>query len=262
MKDKKSWIWVVMVLVIYSAGLATTAWGQEEKRQIEDVKVLLVKIGKLEKTIESQQKTIDRLKNQLADQIKENKRLLAICRKAGVKTTTPSKTSFDPGEIVYRGGKRDKKWFDMMYVKFRDKIVRFEGKYIDISPGKCRAMTPAERVWPKGTPVRINYKTTVTGVVRKGQVLISNIYGTPRIVHVHGLERVFVDGQDFLPAGTLCIYTGTFEYTNPLGGHHTVPSLAVPKPLTKEQFAEAINRGFELVEYKKIGGRIIRRPVR
>ena len=54
------------------------------------------KIAQLEKTIETQKQTISRaekfvaqLKKQLAEQEKENKRLLAICRKAGIDTNKP-----------------------------------------------------------------------------------------------------------------------------------------------------------------------------
>ena len=43
-----------------------------------------------------------------------------------------------------------------------------------------------------------------------------------------------------------------FKYTSANGGHKTVPSLKVYNPLTKEQFAEALRSGFELVEYKKV----------
>lgn len=52
------------------------------------------KIAQLEKTIEAQRRTIYRaekmvaqLKKQLAEQQKENRRLLALCRKAGIDTT-------------------------------------------------------------------------------------------------------------------------------------------------------------------------------
>jgi len=54
------------------------------------------KIAQLEKTIEAQRRTISRaekmvanLKKQLAEQEKENNRLLALCRKAGIDTAKP-----------------------------------------------------------------------------------------------------------------------------------------------------------------------------
>jgi hypothetical protein len=36
------------------------------------------------------------------------------------------------GEIIYRGKKRNQKWFDTMYERFYDKIAYIDGKYYDI----------------------------------------------------------------------------------------------------------------------------------
>jgi len=82
------------------------------------------KIAQLEKTIETQRQTISRaekmvasLKKQLADQEKENRRLLMLCKKAGVKTNANQANNdkqnviaptFEPplriGQIAYLGG--------------------------------------------------------------------------------------------------------------------------------------------------------------
>jgi hypothetical protein len=242
-----------MAFVICSVSFSSTIWAQEQRGQPVDVKLLQAKIRELEKTIESQQKLIDQLKNQLGEQIEENKRLLALCKEAGIQTAIPAKTSFKPGEIVYRGEKRTQKWFDTMYEKFRDKIVYTNGKYIDIGETLLNYDTIESHhmTWPIGTPVRLPYTTIVVSVIGKGEILITNRNETV-VAHIHGLEGTFVDGQEFPPNSALFIYTGTFRYTTAMGAQKTVPSLAVYKPVTKEQFAEAMNSGFELVEYKRV----------
>jgi hypothetical protein len=290
MKGAKSWIWVVMLLAIYAVGLGATVWAQEEKGQTEDVKLLQVKIKKLEKAVESQQNTINRLRKELAKQTEENKRLLALCKKAGIQTAIPAKTSFDPGDIVYRGKERDKKWFDRMYERFYDKIVYIDGKYIDKSLFKLERMS-GNKTWPKGSIVKAPSGCKVLQVLGPGEALIlrkayqaihitgnhSGLKGAwsriseaasaqPEILfHLTGYEGQLIDEQPFSFEGPL-ICIGTFEYTNTLGAQKTIQSFAVCKSfyesLTKQQFAEALSRGFQLVYYKKIGTRTIRRPIR
>lgn len=121
---------------------------------------------------------------------------------------------------------------------------------------------PKSMSWPIGSPVRFPYNSTVLSVVGKGQVLIRNQrYRITVVAHIHGLENDFIDGQDFLSYRTLYIYTGTFVYTSTLGTRRTVPSLAIYKPLTKEQFANCLNSGFKLYQITKRRDRIERKLI-
>jgi hypothetical protein len=71
------------------------------------------------------------------------------------------------------------------------------------------------------------------------------------------------DDQIFPYTGKL-VCVGTYKYTGGLGTQNTIQSFKVwqPDPLTKEQFAEAISSGFELVDYVERGGKTIEKPIR
>jgi regulator of replication initiation timing len=261
MKGKKNWIWVLTALAICYAGSCTRVWGQEEKELSENVKLLQAEIKELEKTIKSQQNTISELRGKLDEQLEENKRLQALCKKAGIDTVKPVETSFEPNDIVYNGKKRSRKWFDEMYERFHDKIAFIDNNYVDIG----EEILDLHGIWvndPRSEKRRMGvapYRSTVLSVLGDGEVLIN--YEYENILHIRGVEHNFVDGEPW-PNGTPLIRAGNFDYTASNGRHKTVWSFVVYKPLTKEQIAEAIRSGFELVEYKKVGKETIKRPIR
>jgi hypothetical protein len=227
----------------------------------------LEKIKQLEQVIESQEKRLakitdafNNLKKQLDEQIKEKERLKALPPKDKINSVVPA-ASFDPNDgIIYHGKKRDLRWFNLMYGKFRDKICAVEGKYYHITENLSKSpdglVRPYRywyssdiRTWLIGTLVMYGRDAEVLSVLGDGEVLILD---GDSICHIKGLDGKFADGQVIsnLISNMRFIYAGTFEYTAANSGHKTVPSLVVYKPLTKEQFAEAINSGFELTGIK------------
>lgn len=292
MKGEKNWIWVLMALAICYAGSCTRVWAQENNELPEDVKLLQARIKELEEIVKARENTIsraekalNRLRKELDEQIEENKRLLALCREAGIKTTKPAKTSLTPGEIVYRGKKRSQKWFDRMYERFHDKIAYVDGKYYDIGESLLKAKRiSGGKTYPKGSIVTVSSGGEVLQVLGHGEALIFQegvrvtssgfstrgfsspgfSYKEPDILfHLTGYEGQLVDNQLFSFNGYL-ICVGTFEYTTALGAKKMVQSFEAyrPEALTREQFAEAISSGFELIDYKKVGEKIIKRPIR
>jgi cell division protein FtsB len=269
MNSKKHFI-VIVTLATCLIGLQTTLWGQELKDPNEEIKLLQEKIKQLEKTIESQQKRFNQLtaryndiKKQLDEQIKENERL-----KDKISPAMPAKTNFDPNDgIIYRGKKRNKLWFYRTYRKFCDKLAYVDGKYIDV--GRQLAgyhnLDSDHMTWPIGSPVQFPYDSKVISVIKEGEVLISNgiKYSETLVIHLHNLDGTYVVGQDFPDAMRLhLIYTGIFEYEAAFGRKMTVPSLTPYRPLTKEQFAEAINSGIDLIIRKENNGKITETPIR
>jgi hypothetical protein len=260
------------------------------------------KIKQLERVIESQEKRLakitdafNNLKKQLDEQIKENERLKALLpQKDKINLNSQIKTSFDPNNgIVYHGKKRSTRWFNDMYEKFCDKFIYSQGKYIDIGKNVASSyftdphlhyvpnyvpneLTPGKMVWPIGSLVQFRsrspmssdgstqqYRSTVLSVLGEGDVLVQSYYVGDMIVRIHGLKGDFVDGQDFPDnIGERLIYEGIYKYTSAMGAHKTVPSLIPYEPLTKEQFAEAINSGFELVVRTESGGKITETPIK
>jgi hypothetical protein len=70
------------------------------------------------------------------------------------------------------------------------------------------------------------------------------------IFHVKGVDtKGLTDGARF-NAKLVCI--GTYHYKTVLGAGSTVPSYTVHTPLTKEQFAEALAGGLQLVSYRRV----------
>lgn len=220
------------------------------------------------------QNTIARLKKTLAEQTEENKRLLALCKEAGIQTAKPEKTSFKSGEIVYRGKRRDERWFDTMYKRFCGNIVYINGEYFDKNLLEFQSISP-NKIWPKGAVVKVPSRCKVLQVLGPGEALIlreaykavritgnhSGLKGAwsriaeaanaqPEILfHLSGYERKLIDGQAIDYEGPL-ISTGTYEYSDALGASRTVQSFRIFKsfyePLTKEQFADALNSGYIL----------------
>jgi len=261
MKAKKYLVWAILIAGILGTPLATTASGQEDKEQTEDIKLLQAKIKDLEKTIKIQEdqakqakKTIDNLKKELAEQVEENKKWETLCKalweEAGIKIEPEGKADIDFDNIVYGGKKRNRRWFEKMYEKFYDKIAYFDGEYIDI--GKVIAnhggWLSSSRSMPRGYITKAPWNGKVLSVLENAAVLI---HKDGIVWHVHGLERGFVDDEWF-PEDKIFICVGTYTYITPLGAQKTVSSFVICKHLTKKQFAEAINRGFKLIEYETI----------
>jgi hypothetical protein len=70
-----------------------------------------------------------------------------------------------------------------------------------------------------------------------------------REVHVRGIEpEKAVAGAPFWHE--LLIYTGLHEYTNKRGVKHEIQGFVVYKLVTRDEFAQALAGGFELVRYK------------
>ena len=257
MKAKKYLVWAILIAGILGTPLATTASGREDKEQTEDIKLLQAKIKDLEKTIKIQEdlikrakKTIDKLKKELAEQVEENKKLKALSKEAGIKIEPKRKANIDFDNIVYRGRKRSRGWFERIYEKLYDKIAYFDGEYIDI--GKVIAnhggWLSSSRSMPRGYITKAPWNSKVLSVLENAAVLI---HKDGIVWHVHSLERGFVDDEWF-PEDKIFICVGTYTYITPLGAQKTVSSFVICKHLTKEQFAEAINRGFKLIEYETI----------
>ncbi len=263
MKGKKSWV-LVVVLAIYAIDLSTMVWAEQGKQQPKEVKLLQAKIEKLQKAIESQRKIIGRLEKLLSKQIEENKRLQALCREAGIEAVSEVKANGDFNNIIYRGKKREQKWFDRMYKRFHDKIIYVNGEYVDI--GNPEMQKWQNEAVSKGGIVKAHLGCKVFLVLDSGEAVIKKAAtkSAPEIhFHLTGYEGLLIDNQSFSFDGYL-IALGAFEYIGNRRSKKTVQSFKAfqPKPLTREQFAEVIDSGFKLVNYGKRHGKIMENLIR
>lgn len=239
---------------------------QQQQGKIEDLEALVAtqkkQIIDSRRTIGRAKKAYKWIKKQLDEKEKENKRLKILCKQAGINTAKIADTSFSPNDIVYRGRKCSQKWFDKMYEKFCGKIICVDGKYIDVKESKKKATYLRGKAnYPKGSIVAIpNRSWTVLQALGNGEALItqegigvrsSNFsYREPDLLfHLSGYQSQLTDNQTISLKGHL-ISMGTFEYINTSGAKNTIQSFTIfqeHESLTREQFADAIKSGFELV---------------
>lgn len=231
-----------------------------------DPNLYLQKIKELEQIVKAQQQKVNRLtaaledvRKQLAEQIKENEKLKALLPKDKINSVVPA-TGFDPNNgIVYNGKKRDIRWFNYMYNRFRDKIyLNHEHKYkflTSLPKPSQDIQLDSEHIGSIGF---LPYRSIIRSVINEGEILIEEeqYEGNESItIHIYGLDKDFYVGEylPIGPKGKWFINTGTFKYTAIHGRKMTVPSLTPypPKPLTKEQFTDAINSGIELIDENK-----------
>lgn len=174
-------------------------------------------------------------------------------------TTLPEVTKIET--YMYLGKSHPQVWFEQMYKEFADKIVFADGKYLDAGKSALSGWpeidptSPATSVWGK-TP----YGCKVRQVLSPNDVLIERpsevrewpdplgvqFYTVPALLfHVKGVDtKGLVDGTEFKAR---LVYTGTYSYSG-----RTIASYTIYGPLSKEQFADALAKGFKLVRYKKV----------
>jgi hypothetical protein len=78
-------IYIVSLIFLLTA----SAFALSDESPEVKIARLEAKIEQLEKTIDRAEKVVNNLEKQLAEQEKENKRLLLLCRKAGINTNKP-----------------------------------------------------------------------------------------------------------------------------------------------------------------------------
>jgi regulator of replication initiation timing len=296
MKLKKSLVSSIVIAILFG-GLSASTTAGENNAGAQDINALRTKIGELEKTINTQAEQIRRmekelgaLRKQLDAQIKENERLRELYQKEDVGTATKEAGSDSKpiGHIIYRGKERDEEWFDRMYEQFSDKIVLVKGKILYkkvLENGKVTDISESfepphisQNYVKVGTIVR-GGTGKVISVIGEGEALIfqGGITGyvgqlgspietpiiEPEIVfHIRDYKHPLIDGQRVYLEYLICV--GTYEYTTAKGAQKTVQSFKLwqPETLTREQFAEALRGGFELVNYVERQGKTVKIPIR
>jgi|GEM_PF-6326345 len=282
MKLKKSAVASIVIAILFG-GISAMAMAEENNTETQDVNVLKSKIGELEKTVNAQAeqiqqtgKILEELRKQLTVQIEENNRLRELCKKAGIVTTKESGSASKPiGRIIYRGKERDEDWFNRMYERFSDKIALAGDKFVDPETFKLKSIS--DDYVEVGTIIDAGYgENKVVSVIGDKEALIHYQYvpqmtlggmrvsSTNIIYHLCGYDHPLIDGQTLGIKNLICV--GTYKYTTASGVQKTVQSFKMCewklKPLTREQFAEALRSGFELVNYVEKQGKTVKVPIR
>lgn len=273
MKLKISTVAIILIVFLFGV-LSASATKDENNTKTQDVNVLKTNIEEPEKTIKTQEeqiqrteKALDELRKQLDAQIKENNRLRELCKKAGIDTTKEidSNTTLI-GRIIYRGKERDEDWFNRMYERFSDKIALAGDKFVDLrTKPKCMSNDFVEVGSiidaSSGCGSYLGPTTNeVISIIGDGEAVIhyQGNFSTDLEYHLCGYNHPLIDGQKLLDIQKL-ICVGTYKHYM-----DTVQSFKVwePKPLTKEQFADAIRSGFELVNHVEKQGKTVKVPIK
>ena len=206
-------------------------------------------------------------KKKIEDLEKENARLKEellkkIPTKGGLQKDKNNQKSMT---CVYMGKGKPKSaaWVEKHYKLFRDKIAIVDGKAYDIGRAVCDADGHASGKSGIGglsamrsgvmPPIGSYYYTPegltgakILSVISDSECLVTTKY---LLFHVRGVKKSLVDDANFRER-LVCV--GKYRYTSAGGSIKTIPSYEVYSPITKEQFVDIINGGFQLVAYKAI----------
>jgi hypothetical protein len=253
-----------LTCVLVATFLCAAAFAQEKDDPREgEVRALRAEVELYRKTADARLEEIKTLKAELEILKKEIEVLRGPAAAPGP-------------EAWYHGHPRTAAWFDAMYAQFNDKIAYVNGKYLDIEACRMANLAVEEEPPTAGKEFRIpEVGSKVFQVLGKNEVLIHQpgaltaLGGgqgrTPALTfHVKGMDAAgFIDGQR-LPEKTVkvgttsytrgeleLVYVGNYTYKTATR-INTVQSFVAYQPLTREQFADALTKGLELVTYKLV----------
>ena len=190
-----------------------------------------------------------------------------------------------PAKNLYNGKLRSTEWLDAMYAEHGAEVVQADGKYYEIGAalsggaiwlnetGMVTSPTDvAEHKAAQGTYLATlfalkvgglyqcnggknlagaSYPWKVLNIINDHEIraTVDGDYGFSLVIHVSGIDaRTFVDGQPFeTGAGRPCqglIYVGPCRL-----GASTYESYAAYRPVTRQEFADALSAGIILHTY-------------
>ena len=177
--------------------------------------------------------------------------------------------------VTYKGRLRSAEWFENMFKAHQDKIASLrDGRYLDISMSRllkeirCIAVMPPEPGYELRTlPETGGENCRIFQVISENEALLyrpahiwhpfPNPLGMgvkyPEVFfHVKGLDTSRMVNDMPIPANNdwLLVYVGTYKYGTVIGSSNVIQSYVMYKPLSQEQFADALEKGFELKEYE------------
>ena len=218
--------------------------GQRSLLEAE-VKMLRASLQKRDATIKELESLIARLSGEV-------NKLRELCRKNRIEVPKRRTDNLTRRVVfIYLGRPRTGAWFNTMYEKFHEKTARVDGRYIDIGKDVLqRRMVSPDAL--RGEVYRETHrKCYVLQIIGSHEALIKGhkYSGSGlHMFHVKGLDtKGLVDGADF--GGKKLIYCGTYRYVTTNGATKTIRSYMVYTPLTREQFADALAKGFKLTDH-------------
>jgi hypothetical protein len=254
--------------------LASFAQSPDSGDSSGDPRFLNAQINVLKKQAESQSREIANLKKTLSDRTAELKNLLKIAQeenaslKAEIKATSApagpvDRSGFPAKAYSYRGSFRSEKWFEAAYLKYGPYVATFDGKSPCWTGGliQCElCLLSRGKISPGliGTePPEVGKILTATAkvvqVLKDGEVLASTteaVTDETIFIHLKGLNtKNLTDGS--VIGALLFQYLGPHSYVNKDGVKKTVQGYAVCRPVSRQEFAQVLAKGFVLKDYTK-----------
>ena len=232
--------------------------GDEIRRLKADVKLLRA--------------SLKRQRGKVAELEKEVRRLKALCRERGIDPTAkPKQEKPKRPKKDAKAQDRAKIPFDELFKEFHDKIALVDGEYYDIGWQKLRLETlnaPGRNAFRRGPPEPWGSQSPPREVGRYrcmggyvypfATIKVQQIIGPKEllalppddmVIHLKGMSTKGMVTGDYLLQHWV-VYIGPYQYRTTQGGTHTVRSYELYRPLTKEQFADALAKGFKLHRYR------------
>jgi hypothetical protein len=198
--------------------------------------------------------------------------ILAAAACVSAAEAPPPKSGPVPGKATgpttyeYQGRQVSAVWFNLQYAYFKDKIAAVDGKFYDVGqaqawlaagrPDKVPVVTPTP---PAVGEARLSSGPPPENDLRRDAARIGRALGTDTALVVSGSPMVSVHVGGIDPAkcangapfwNELLVYTGVHEYINKRGVKHEIQGFVVYKPVTRDEFAQALAGGLALVRYK------------
>jgi hypothetical protein len=163
------------------------------------------------------------------------------------KTTSAGEFKFADG-MVYRGKKQSPHFFNYWYDEFKDRIAYYNGQYLKASPQKYECEV-VKIIDDNDAIVLISGRNVFENSEKSGPLKEHITKIENKRCHIKGHNMAFTDYQPFSFNGCL-ISNGSYQYTNASGAKTNIASYIVVecRTLNKEQFADAVNKGFDLTK--------------
>jgi len=147
---------------------------------------------------------------------------------------------------MYLGKPRSRGWFERAYKDLGDKIIYLDGQYLDV--GEVLAKAPENSTLYE-----------VFQIIGEDSIIVRQ----PEFWSFFHVTNVNTEGLvDGTKLRAKLISIGTYQYITVNGAIKTIPSCVIRTQLTRYQFNEALEQGFQLISYRKVKNRIIATPIR
>lgn len=175
---------------------------------------------------------------------------IALCVfMAGLAQGQTTRPTTRPTQTRYLGRPVSTAWVNDKYREFGDKINFRDGKFEDIGKDVAIGGMVSSQP-PQPGAFRITGSSSIIQVIGEDRAIVSrpdtdSTYGATFMLS--GLSGALLDEMRI---NKRVIYEGSYKYTSVADAEKTIGHYSVYYPLTRDQFCDALNSGFQLVRWE------------